>query len=59
MAQYEFTEIEVQALIKLIDLAVRYDGLNAAGNAVLLTQKLRTPFSKPTPPNNPPAKEDI
>ena len=59
MAQYEFTEIEVQALIKLIDLAVRYDGLNAASNAVLLTQKLQVPFSKVTPPNNPPAKEDI
>lgn len=47
MPKFEFTDVEIQALIKLIDSAVRHDGLNAATNAVLLTQKLTNPIQEP------------
>jgi len=49
MPKYEFSEIEIQALIKLIDSGVKHDGLGAAMNAALLVQKLQQPLDKPLP----------
>lgn len=41
---YEFSEAEVNAMLQLMDLGVRATGLQHAGNAAFLTQKLRAPF---------------
>ena len=41
MYKVEFTEEELKALMQLIDLAVRADGMRVAQAGVLLTQKLQ------------------
>lgn len=44
-----FTEQEIQALIQLIDIAVKGAGLNVAEVAVVLTKKLQAPVAKKEP----------
>ena len=52
----EFTEREADIAVALFDLAVRAQGIAVAENALLLTRKLKTPFTpQPPAPPAPPA----
>jgi len=44
--KYDFTEQEVDALISLIDLAIKAGGLRVAENGIVLTKKLQNPIKE-------------
>ena len=46
MKDISFTEEEANALINLMDIAVKANGLKAAGNALQLTVKLQQAFQE-------------
>ena len=45
--EVSFTEEEANAVIALLDIAVKADGLKIAGNAILVVQKLQAAFQRP------------
>lgn len=50
------TDMEAQALLELIDAAVKAQGLNAAANAVFLANKIKTAPIVATPKEDEPRK---
>jgi len=49
MALYEFTDKDVSTLRVMIDLAVKFAGMQVAQSAVTLTEKLKRPYVPPAP----------
>lgn len=47
MREISFTEEEANALINLIDIAVKTNGLRSAGDALALVSKLQKAFQSP------------
>jgi hypothetical protein len=49
MAQIDFTEQEANALLMIIDQAIKAVGLQGAENAVILAKKIQEAFKPATP----------
>jgi len=49
MTSIDFSEEELQALIQLMDIAVKSQGLNVAEAAVILARKVRESAAGPPP----------
>jgi hypothetical protein len=51
MREISFTEEEANALINLIDIAVKTNGLRSAGDGLALVSKLQQAFQSPVESN--------